>query len=117
MPNRNLSISSEDPVNIFDLIFKIILLIFCLAMTGLLIYAVFVSDDKPVDKFFKIIVSSGGISGAFYLYMRWRVIELILNKIEASTETISPEIIRQAFSLIPSKIKEGKRHDAKQSEN
>lgn len=75
-------------------------------MVGLLIYAVFISDKELLDRLFQIMVSTGGVSGSFYVYMRWRVIELVIGKVQDSPENISIEIVKQAFSLIPSIKKE-----------
>lgn len=90
-----------------DMIFKVLLLIFCLAMIVLFIYTGFISNAPFDKKIFTFLVSGGGMSGAFYLYMRWRIIELVILKGQRDPDSLDGNFLKSALSLIPGKKGKG----------
>lgn len=73
-------------------------------MVGILIYSAFLSDEDLYRNLFKMVASSGGISGSFYLYMKWRVVEIVLYKLQNNPEQINSELITRALGFIPKKL-------------
>lgn len=85
---------------ILDIAFKIIILVLCLAMTGLLFYAGFFMEGELAEKILPLLISGGGLFGAFYLYMRWRIIEMLIGKIKSDPDSIDGAYVKNALSLI-----------------
>lgn len=96
--------TSESETNVsgsLDLIFKVLLLLFCLAMLAVFIYTGFIKEGEFSQKIFNLLVSTGGMAGTFVLYMRWRLLELIIAKAAQDPGSVNPELIKNASKLFP----------------
>ena len=69
-------------------------------------FAVIGGDDLS-DRAFGAIVSVGGMSAAFHLYMRWRIIEALVDRFETDPGQVPPQVLQQAMRLIPGLKKSG----------
>lgn len=65
--------AERDPL---DQVFKLLILLLCLISIGLLIYSTLFIQHRLEDKLPHMVLSIVGGSGAFYGYMKWRIIEL-----------------------------------------
>lgn len=59
-----------------DHVFKLLMLLLCLLSIGLFIFTMTLLNRPLVDKLPHMVLSIVGGSGAFYGYMKWRLIEL-----------------------------------------
>jgi hypothetical protein len=89
-----------EPRDSFDAVFKVLLLVFCLAMIVVFVYTGFFSESDFSEKVFMSLVSGGGMSGAFLLYMRWRIIELVIAKGQQDPNSLNADFLNRALSLI-----------------
>jgi hypothetical protein len=86
--------------NSFDAVFKVLLLVFCLAMIVLFVYTGFFSESNVSEKVLMSLLSGGGMSGAFILYMKWRIIELVIAKGQQDPNSLNADFLNRALSLI-----------------
>jgi hypothetical protein len=86
--------------NSFDAIFKVLLLLLCLAMIVLFVYKGFFSESDVSEKVFMSLLSGGAMSAAFLLYMKWRIIELVIAKGQQDPNSLNADFLNRALSLI-----------------
>ena len=87
--------------DLLDIVFKLVILLFCLLLMVFLVYAVFISDVNELrDQIFKFVFGTGLISGLLYAYMRWRTIEIVYRQWQSDPDSVSPELLKETQKLI-----------------
>ncbi len=86
--------------DVFDILFMTVLLAFLLSMVGLFLYSA--TSPTLEQKLAGGGISVTGIIGAFYTYMRWRIIELVLTTGQHDPKSVTGDFMRRALALIPS---------------
>jgi len=79
----------------FDKFFKVLLLLACLIVVALFARSLF------SENYLQGCISIAGLCGIFFVYMRWRIIELVLMMGKQDPDSLDSKFVENALNLIP----------------
>ncbi len=80
---------------------KVLIMLFILILMVMLVYYGFFVESELSEKMIPVLISGGGIPGAFYLYTRWRLFELIERRAKERPDLIDRAVLKRALSPFP----------------